>query len=118
LGRVHVLQLHKATPEVLKTDDLARAWEFAAGLGISILGTSVKDLESAKLTLENPKLRIMQIPFNQAQSSLAGVIEWASARDVAIAVTGLSGWVRCYTEMRLWRKRTPSRSFWAGSFAA
>jgi aryl-alcohol dehydrogenase-like predicted oxidoreductase len=86
LGQVDALQLHKTTPEVLKTADLARAWEFAAGLGIAILGTSVKDLESAKLTLEDPKLRIMQLPFNQANTGLAEALELASARDVAVAV--------------------------------
>ncbi|MCU1236328.1 MAG: aldo/keto reductase [Candidatus Solibacter sp.] len=34
LGRIDFLQLHKTTPAVLRSDDLARAWEYAASLGI------------------------------------------------------------------------------------
>ena len=48
LGRIDFLQLHKTTPDVLRSGDLARAWEYAASLGITGIGASVSDLESAE----------------------------------------------------------------------
>ena len=35
LGRIDFLQLHKTTPHVLRSGDLARAWEYAASLGVA-----------------------------------------------------------------------------------
>ena len=55
LGRVDVLQLHKTSPEVLESGDLARAWEYARSLGITRLGASVSDLESAALAIADPQ---------------------------------------------------------------
>lgn len=48
LARIDVPQLHKTTPRVPGSDELARAWEYAATLGITAIGASVGDLESAE----------------------------------------------------------------------
>ena len=86
LGRIDFLQLHKTTPEVLGSSDLARAWDYAAGLGITTIGASVSDLESAELAIANPAYQILQFPYNAAQQTFAGVLDKASARGMKIAV--------------------------------
>jgi aryl-alcohol dehydrogenase-like predicted oxidoreductase len=65
LGTVEVLQLHKTTPAALVSDEVARAWEYARGLGIARLGPSVSDVDSARLAREDPRLNAMQFPFNR-----------------------------------------------------
>ncbi len=64
LGRIDVLQLHKTTPEVLRSHDLARAWQFAASLGIQTLGPSVSDLDSARAACASGAYQMLQLPLN------------------------------------------------------
>jgi aryl-alcohol dehydrogenase-like predicted oxidoreductase len=64
LGRIDVLQLHKTTPEVLRSPDLARAWQFAASLGITAIGPSVSDLDSARLACASGNYNMLQLPLN------------------------------------------------------
>ncbi len=64
LGAVEVLQLHKTTPAALASPGVARAWEYARGLGITRLGPSVSDLDSARAAADDPRLNVMQFPYN------------------------------------------------------
>jgi aryl-alcohol dehydrogenase-like predicted oxidoreductase len=82
LGKVDVLQLHKTTPEVLKSDDLARAWEYAASAGIGRLGASVSDLESAGMVLRDRGYSLIQLPFNAGHRIFGGVVDDAGARGL------------------------------------
>jgi aryl-alcohol dehydrogenase-like predicted oxidoreductase len=86
LGSIDVLQLHKTTPEVLASGDLARAWEYARSLGIARLGASVSDPESARLALADPGYSIIQIPYNRAHPRFGEVIDRAGAAGVLVAV--------------------------------
>ncbi len=43
LGEINVLQLHKTNSDVLRSDSLQAAWEYARTLGISRFGASVSD---------------------------------------------------------------------------
>jgi aryl-alcohol dehydrogenase-like predicted oxidoreductase len=86
LGKVDILQLHKTTPEVLKSDDLARAWEYAASLGIEKRGASVSDQESARMVVQGSGYRIIQLPYNAASGVFGGVIDDAAARGLMVAV--------------------------------
>jgi aryl-alcohol dehydrogenase-like predicted oxidoreductase len=86
LGRIDVLQLHKTTPEVLRSDDLARAWEYAASLGIGRLGASVSDVVSARLVLGSPVYRVIQLPFNAGNPAFGSTIDEARAAGLSIAV--------------------------------
>ncbi len=84
LGSIDVLQLHKTTPEVLRSDDLARAWDYAASLGISVLGASVSDVESAANSVACQRYSLIQLPFNWSNRSFAGAIEAAAARNMLV----------------------------------
>jgi aryl-alcohol dehydrogenase-like predicted oxidoreductase len=100
LGRIDFLQLHKTTPQVLGSRDLARAWEYAATLGITAIGASVSDLASAEIAIANPAYRILQFPYNVAQQTFADVLDRAAARGMKIAVNRPFGMGRMLYENR------------------
>jgi aryl-alcohol dehydrogenase-like predicted oxidoreductase len=86
LGCIDVLQLHKTTSEVLRSDDLARAWEYAVSLGISALGASVSDPASAALTIDNARYSVIQLPFNWSNRVFGGAIQAAADRGMLVVV--------------------------------
>jgi aryl-alcohol dehydrogenase-like predicted oxidoreductase len=100
LGRIDFLQLHKTTPQVLGSRDLARAWEYAATLGIADIGASVSDLASAEIAIADPAYRILQFPYNVAQQKFADVLERAAARGMKIAINRPFGMGRMLYENR------------------
>jgi aryl-alcohol dehydrogenase-like predicted oxidoreductase len=104
LGRIDILQLHKTTPEVLRSRDLARAWEYARKLGVEVIGASVSDLESAGIALAEPSYGILQLPYNRVQETFGGVIDQAAARGMAIAVNRPFGMGRMLYENREFTK--------------
>lgn len=85
LGRIDILQLHKTTPEALRSGDLARAWEYAAGLGIPVIGASVSDLESAAMVIGEPRYGCIQLPLNCTNTRFSQPVEEAARRDMWIA---------------------------------
>jgi aryl-alcohol dehydrogenase-like predicted oxidoreductase len=100
LGRIDVLQLHKTTPEVLASGDLARAWEYAAMLGIQAIGASVSDLASAELAIADPAYAVVQFPYNAVQQTFASALDRAAARGMKIAVNRPFGMGRMLYENR------------------
>jgi aryl-alcohol dehydrogenase-like predicted oxidoreductase len=100
LSRIDFLQLHKTTPEVLRSADLARAWEYAAGLGITAIGASVSDVESAGLAIAERAYGILQFPYNVVQQTFAGVLEGAAARGMKVAINRPFGMGRMLYENR------------------
>jgi aryl-alcohol dehydrogenase-like predicted oxidoreductase len=100
LGRIDFLQLHKTTPEVLGSSDLARAWEYAATLGISAIGASVSDVASAEIAIANPAYCMLQFPYNAVQQTFAGILDQAAARGKKIAVNRPFGMGRMLYENR------------------
>jgi aryl-alcohol dehydrogenase-like predicted oxidoreductase len=86
LGKIDVLQLHKTTPEVLMSGDLGRAWEYASSLGIARIGASVSDPLSARLVLDNPAYRVIQLPYNARNQTFGGAIGEAAAAGLSVIV--------------------------------
>jgi aryl-alcohol dehydrogenase-like predicted oxidoreductase len=100
LGRIDFLQLHKTTPQLLGSSDLARAWAYAATLGITAIGTSVSDLASAEIAIASAAYGILQFPYNVAQQTFAGVLDRATARGMKIAINRPFGMGRMLYENR------------------
>jgi aryl-alcohol dehydrogenase-like predicted oxidoreductase len=100
LGRIDFLQLHKTTPAVLRSRDLARAWEYAAALGITAIGASVSDVESAALAIADAAYGILQFPYNMAQQTFADVLDRAAARGMKVAINRPFGMGRMLYENR------------------
>ena len=86
LGRIDVLQLHKTTPDALRSGGVQNAWEYARSLGIARIGPSASDLESAALALEDPRFSVMQVPYHAAYPAFGPVIDRAVARGVSVVV--------------------------------
>lgn len=86
MGRIEILQLHKTTPEALRSEAVARAWEYARSLGIERLGPSVSDLESARMALESAEFAVMQFPLNRGNQTFAPILDAAAARGMWVAV--------------------------------
>jgi aryl-alcohol dehydrogenase-like predicted oxidoreductase len=105
LGRIDLLQLHKTTPEVLRSSDLARAWEYAAALGITVIGASVSDLASADLAMAGEVYSVLQFPYNATQQTFAAVIDQAAARGMKVAINRPFGMGRMLYESREITKR-------------
>lgn len=104
LGHIDFLQLHKTTPQVLASSDLARAWEYAATLGITAIGASVSDLESAAIAVDHPAFGILQFPYNATQQTFADTLGRAAARGMTVAVNRPFAMGRMLYENRLLTK--------------
>ncbi len=70
LGPIDLLQIHKSTPEVLLSGDVARAIEYAVIAGAPAFGASVKDLESARIACADPRFQQLQFPYNAANRAM------------------------------------------------
>jgi aryl-alcohol dehydrogenase-like predicted oxidoreductase len=84
LGRVDVIQVHKATAEVLSDEKLGRTLRsLAAGLGIGHLGASVTDVPACDAALRAGLFDYLQCPVNLNSPDLA---RWARqhAGDITI----------------------------------
>jgi len=86
LEKIDVLQLHKTTPAVLRSEALARVQEGARQLGIATLGASVSDEESARLTVANPEYGTIQLPYNVENTRFGDAIDAAAAAGMRVAV--------------------------------
>ena len=85
---------------MLASRDLARAWEYAASLGIPAIGASVSDLESANLAIAVEAYGILQIPYNATQQTFAEVLDRAAARGMKLAINRPFGMGRMLYENR------------------
>jgi aryl-alcohol dehydrogenase-like predicted oxidoreductase len=86
LQRIDILQLHKTTPEALRSPDLDRAWEYARQAQIPLLGASVSDLESAAIVIANAHYSCIQLPLNSVNRKFCTSVEAAAARDMWLAI--------------------------------
>jgi aryl-alcohol dehydrogenase-like predicted oxidoreductase len=86
LPRIDLLQVHRATPEVLRREDVYRALEVARSRGIRQFGASVKTMEAARIALESGWFQWLQIPFNPLRQEMAPVFPLARERGIRLIV--------------------------------
>lgn len=86
LGKIDIIQLHKANPNVLKNDSLYKALEYAKKLGISSFGASISDIDSGLIVCESKSLEAIQLPFNAENSTLEKVLMLASKKGKLIII--------------------------------
>lgn len=84
LGRIDVLQLHKTNPQVLRSTDLQRAWDYAESLGIRRIGPSVSDLDSAEIAVAEERYTVIQAPYNRTNRTFEETLQRASARGITV----------------------------------
>ncbi len=77
LGRIDILQVHKSTAEVLRSPGLSRALDRALSLGVRMIGASLKDMDAARAACSDPRISLIQIPFNRRDRGMLGVLRLA-----------------------------------------
>jgi aryl-alcohol dehydrogenase-like predicted oxidoreductase len=117
LGRIDYLQLHKTTPEVLQSDALARAWEYARSAGVTRIGASVSDAMSAELTVADPAMTVIQAPYNFVQTDFTDVLGRADGRGMWVAVNRPFGMGRLLYERQEVSRQDAFGFVLAGGFA-
>jgi len=70
LGRIDILQLHKADITNIASKAVFRALDRAEELGIRQFGVSVKDIESARLTCLSGRYAYVQFPYSIGHTAL------------------------------------------------
>lgn len=73
LGRIDLLQVHKATADNLRSPDITRAIEYARSCGIHSFGASVPDVEAANAAAASGWCSYLQFPFSLANTALAPI---------------------------------------------
>jgi aryl-alcohol dehydrogenase-like predicted oxidoreductase len=86
LGRIDLLQVHKATADNLASGDVARAIEYAANCGVQSFGASVSDVAAAHAAMRAPWCTHLQFPFNRASLHLESIFDAARGRPVRLIV--------------------------------
>jgi aryl-alcohol dehydrogenase-like predicted oxidoreductase len=86
LGGIDVLQLHKTTVAVLRSGDLDKAWGYARSLGITKLGASVSDLESAAAAVSDSRYSCIQLPLNSTNDKFESTVDAARQRGLFVIV--------------------------------
>lgn len=77
LGKIEIMQLHKASVSLLKANEVDQAFSFALKSGVSFLGASISDLDTGLKACTDERLTYIQLPFNEEKMELLPVIERA-----------------------------------------
>ncbi len=86
LGRIDVMQLHKATEDIVDHPDVHAAFDYAARCGITCFGASVSTVEAGRRALSTQRFNCLQFPFNDRNQQLRPLLEeLESTRGFAIA---------------------------------
>ena len=75
LGRIDILQVHKACAENITSDPMLLLFEKARALGINQFGASVSDLDTAKLACNCGHYQFLQFPFNLESTGMRPAFE-------------------------------------------
>jgi aryl-alcohol dehydrogenase-like predicted oxidoreductase len=86
LGHIDLLQLHKTSPAVLRSEALHRAFEYAQQVGVTRFGASVSDLESGQMVCESDFFHAIQFPYNLRNRTFAPLLEFAAQRNKFILI--------------------------------
>jgi aryl-alcohol dehydrogenase-like predicted oxidoreductase len=74
LGSIDVLQIHKATRDVVTHPDVIAAMNYARRCGVSMFGASVSDVEAGMLALESGLYQALQFPLNRSNTSMLALL--------------------------------------------
>jgi len=86
LGRIDLLQVHKATAQNLQSADVARAVEYARSRGIPHFGASVADVAAADAATRTEWCSHLQFPFSRANTRLAPIFDLARKRGLKLII--------------------------------
>jgi aryl-alcohol dehydrogenase-like predicted oxidoreductase len=68
LGSIDVLQIHKATSDVVDRPDVVAAMDYARRCGVTAFGASVSDVEAGRRALDSGLYDALQFPLNMSNA--------------------------------------------------
>ena len=77
LGRIDLLQIHKATTRIVTDPGVAKALNHAKASGIRHLGASITDVETAGLVAADDRFQAIQFPYHLNNRALEPVFDLA-----------------------------------------
>jgi aryl-alcohol dehydrogenase-like predicted oxidoreductase len=86
LGRIDIMQIHKATLGNILSDDVARAIDYCRSRGITTFGVSASDVETLRAACESELYTVLQFPYSRANTKMAAVFEPARRHDMTLLV--------------------------------
>ncbi|MCY1046870.1 aldo/keto reductase [Corallococcus sp. bb12-1] len=86
LGRIDLLQVHKATAATVGAPDVVRALEYARSLGITRLGASISDVAAAEAACSVGLYSYLQFPYNTLHRTLEPVFALASRKGLQVLI--------------------------------
>lgn len=86
LGKIDVLQLHKAGAKNVLSPDVLRAIDYAESLGVTQFGASISDMETARLVCDSGRYDYVQFPYNMVNTGFLKIFEIARKKGVRIMV--------------------------------
>ncbi|MBF9197769.1 aldo/keto reductase [Microvirga terrestris] len=81
LGTIDVLQIHKATSDVVTHPDVIAAMDYAKRCGVTAFGVSVSDVEAGRLALKSGLYDALQFPLNMSSQTMAPLLPELKASD-------------------------------------
>lgn len=79
LGKIDLLQLHKANASNILSNDVIKAFEMAKDFGVMHFGASISDLETARIACDSGLYKYLQFPLSRINQSLVDVFELISS---------------------------------------
>ena len=86
LGRIDIMQIHKATKDNILSDSVMAAIDYCRSKGIARFGVSASDSETALLACQSPLYSVLQFPYSRANTKLAEVFAAARRGDKVLLV--------------------------------
>jgi len=86
LGTIDVLQIHKATGDVVTHPDVIAAMDYARRCGVTAFGASVSDVEAGRLALQSGLYETLQFPLNMSSTGMAPLLPELEARQCTVIV--------------------------------
>lgn len=86
LPKIDILQIHKASPQVLRDPEVKKALNYARSKEVKIFGASISDLDSANIAIHDPMISVLQFPFNITNKTFESIFETAKVKGKTIFI--------------------------------
>lgn len=86
LGTVDLIQLHRTTPEALRSPDVRRALALARASGVAAIGASVSRVDDGRLALELLDAEWLQFPYHAGNAYMEEAFALAQAHGARVLV--------------------------------
>jgi aryl-alcohol dehydrogenase-like predicted oxidoreductase len=86
LGRIDVMQIHKADIDNIHSADVLRALDYCRSKGIGTFGVSASDSGTLLAACESPHYSMLQFPYSRANTRMADVFAAARRHEMRLLV--------------------------------